>query len=227
MSNEQSNLPKVKTNDLAVSQPPIISSFADFAEKELTASIIVKAGCKLCHSKHRKEAEERYARTGNALGVHRYLTDQGEEISYVAVHRHLQKHYENPDREQRLKEYAQDIKSWSKIQQEKTERFKEHITILERKIRLLDSATNDDDQEAQRKTADAIVKLIEQIGKIEERIEKEKVEESPVRILLFKFEEMVKGKLESISSAEAKIALVDILESFASVVEEFEKNAGS
>lgn len=227
MSNDKNSLSQVKPAELVVAEQPAdtYGSFVEYANKELKTEIVCKTNCKLCNSKYRKDAEEKYARTGNMLNVHRFLQDSGEDISYQAVRNHLLIHYRRPELEERLREYAEDIHSWSKIRQEKEVIHREHIAILQRRIRLLEATTDDTNPEAQRKTAETVAKLIDQIGKEQERLEALKGDESSIKVLFLKFEDMVKVKLENMTSPEARVALVDLLEGFAQIVAEFEEDA--
>lgn len=223
MTDEKNGLSKTKPAELAVVQPQSeYNNFVEYANKELTCEIICKTNCKLCISPHRTSAEEEYAKSANILKVHRRLADDGEQISYNAVRNHLLVHYRRPELEERLRDYANDIHSWSKIRQEKEEMHRGHISILQRRIMLIEAMTDDMNSESQRKTADSVAKLIDQIGKEQERLEKLRNDESPIKILFLKFEDMVKIKLENMTSADARVALVDILENFASIVSEFE-----
>lgn len=224
---EKNSLSQVKPADIVVAEQAgtVYSSFADYANKELKGDVVYKNSCKLCQSKLRNEAEEKFARMGNMLNVHRFLQDGGEDISYQAVRNHLLVHYKRPELEERLREYAEDISSWVKIRQEKEEIHLEHIAILQRRIRLMEATTDDSNPETQRRTAETVAKLIDQIGKEHERIDALKSDESPIKILFLKFEDMVKVKLENMSSPEARVALADLLEGFAQIVAEFENNA--
>jgi hypothetical protein len=223
---EKTDLSRVKPADIVVADPgSVYGSFAEYANNELKAEIVYKTNCKLCQSKFRKDAEEKYARTANIVNVHRFLQDSGEEISYQAVRNHLTIHYMRPELEVRLKEYAEDIHSWTKIRQEKEDIHREHIAILQRRIRLMEANTDDSSNESQRRTAETVAKLIDQIGKEQERMESLKEDESTLKIVLLKFEDLVKTKLENMSVPEARVALVDVLEGFAQIIAEFEDNA--
>lgn len=220
---DEKNIVQTNPSEIAVvTQTPGYNNFTEFAEKVLTAEEVFKSNCKLCNSKCRREAEDKYVKTINFSHVHRWLQDQGEQISFHAVRNHLTNHFRRPELETRLKEYAEDIGAWSKIRQDRQERHMEHIAILSRRMHMLEAMTDNNEPEAQRKTAETVAKIIEQIGKEEERIEDMKQEESPIRILFYRFEDIIKTKVENISSPEARVALLDILESIAKLVEEFE-----
>lgn len=49
--------------------------------------------CKMCNWERVREAERLYATTGNISRVVRWAKDQGFEVSYNAVRRHLQEHF--------------------------------------------------------------------------------------------------------------------------------------
>ena len=202
------------------------STFKDFAElaKSFPDKPFMRSNCKLCMSKYRAEAEEMFARDGNMLKVHRMLHDKGESISHPAVANHLKNHYKRPHLQEQLKEYADDMESWSKIHQDKKARAREHIAILERRIRYIEATTDESCPNSQKRTAESIVKLMDAINKEEDFIMKLEKEESPIKVLLYRFEDMIKIKVDTITSSETKNALMDILDEFGRTVEELEQN---
>ena len=214
-------LSQTKPIDLDFTQEVTFENFDQFAQS-LKNLPIVKTNCKLCTHRLRQEAEELFARDTNLLKVHRYLLEKGVDISYPACRNHLMNHYRQIDIEDRLKDYAANIRTWSQIQQDKQERSKHYISILNRRIHLMEAATNDTDPAEMRKTAEMVVKLIDQIGKEEERLQKLKIDESPVTILMYKFEEIIKVRVEGITSPEVKSILLEILEELSRTVKEIE-----
>lgn len=200
--------------------------FKDFKEyaRSLPEKPFFKTNCKLCGSKFRAEAEEMFARDGNMLKVHRFLHDKGESISHPAVGNHLKNHYKKVNLEEQLREYAEDFSSWSKIQQDKAARAQDHITMLERRLHYIEATTDESDPSSQKRTTESIVKLMDAIHKEEEFLRQLKKEESPVKILLYRFEDIIKVKAEGISSTEAKIILAEVLEEFGRAVEEIEQD---
>jgi hypothetical protein len=221
MNNNEAEKPKTADIVIAQNNEEQFKSFGEYAGA-LSLSPVLKTNCKLCMSKFRNEVEEMFARDGNILKIHRFLLDKGEQVSYPAVRNHLEKHYREPFIAEKLKDYAEDLNSWSRIQQEKEERIKEHMTILDRQIKYIDACTDKHNITEQRKSAEVLAKLVEQIGKEEERLEKLKRDESPVTILLYRFEEMIKVKVNGITSPELKVVLLEILDEFAKTVEELE-----
>lgn len=225
-SSQSKKLAEVKPTEIvqALPQDDKFNSFVDYAAKGLKCEVICKTNCKLCNSKFRIQAEEKYSKSLNMVATHRFLIDSGESVSYMSVRNHLLTHFVQPELEERLRDYAEDINSWSKIRQEKEEMYRTQITVLQRRLHLMDSSTDNFDHESQRKTADTVTKLIDQINKVQEKIDLLRKDESPIKILLLKFEQMVKEKLENMKSEEARIALVDVLEGFMQIVAEFESN---
>jgi len=124
--------------------------FVTFA-KDLDSSVICKSGCKLCYSPHRAEAEEEFERTGNVRRVQRLLDSKGEKLAWDSVKRHLTRHFTKPGLHARMKEYAEDLEHYGQIRQDKRDRLEEHITILERRIRLLDSCSDGENLDTIRK----------------------------------------------------------------------------
>lgn len=196
-------------------------NFDKFAQS-LIAEPIVRSNCKLCTHRLRREVEEMFARDPNYLKMHRFLLEKGVDISYVATRRHLANHYKQQETEEMIKDYAESIKTWSKIQQEQEDRIKHYIAILNRRVHLLEAVTSDSDPAEMRKTAEAVIKLMDQIGKEEERLEKLKIGESPVTILMYKFEEIIKIRVEGVTSPEVKSILLEILEELSRTVKEID-----
>lgn len=180
---------------------------------------VCKSNCKLCNSQYRKDAEEKYLSSQNYLHVYRYLQTKGEDISPNAVKNHLEKHLMKPLLEMRMKDYADDLRVWAKERQTKEQRLENYLVMIDRQIHLLNSNTSETSPDQIRKNTDAVVKLMAQASSIENTLEKYREGMKPIMIFMERFEGIIKEKLEVMQSAEARMALVEILESLDKEVE--------
>ena len=197
-------------------------SLYDYAENLNVADVVFRANCLLCNSKYRKEAEELYSQSHNRTKVHRFLKDRGEIISYQAVGQHLKNHFLAPIMNARVQDYASSLKEFAKLEQGRVNRIRQHITMLERRVLMIESSTDEDDIESQRKTGDTVARLMEQIHKWDEQLSDIEHKHEPVKILVTKFDGIVRDKLEDITSPEARIALEEILDEFIKSAEDLD-----
>jgi len=172
---------------------------------------ITNSTCKLCNSTYREEAEDIYEKTNSLAAVHSYLKKNNEKISQSACRRHIQNHYLKPELNAKLKDYATDLKDWAKHQSTTEERFISHLTLLERDIHLINATTDENNVESLRKSADSIVKLMDQAGKIEERLKKYRDRFEPMEVFVQRFQVAIMSYMEKLESEEARHALVEIL----------------
>jgi len=168
--------------------------------------------CKLCNSEFRNEAEELWDRMGNLTAVHKMLTSKGEDIHKSSVRNHLMNHFAQPFREERLKEYTEDVKAWSEMEQSKEERLASYLVLIDRQIHKLNSMTDESSTDAMRKTSDIVVKLMEEAAKIEDRLEKHRQRMEPIQIFVQKFRDTMMVHLEKMDSEDGRVALVEILD---------------
>jgi len=172
-----------------------LRAVTDFTDSLDRSESIVIDGCKLCLSENREEAEEMFGRTGNYTQVLNFLRAKGESTSMSSVRRHLQKHYFKPELNASLVDYAEDVKKWAQFQQTTEERYVSHLTLLERQIHLINANTDPNSPEQLRKSTDAVVKLMEQAGKIEERLKKHKERFEPIEIFIGRFRSVLMAQL--------------------------------
>jgi len=87
---------------------------------------------------------------------------------------------------------------------------------------MIESNTDEDDIDSQRKTGETVVKLMDKIHDWEEKLTIINNEKEPVRILLTNFDNIVKVKVDNITSPEARIVIEEILEEFIRSAEELD-----
>lgn len=180
--------------------------------EELTGDAVLKSNCKLCNSIHREEAESKFMACGNYYSVYKHLISIGEQISVNAVRNHLENHFMKPLLELRMKDYADDLKKWLKTYQTKEQRLEGYLSLIDRQIHLLNANTDNTDGESMRKNTDAVVKLMKEATNIEDTLEKYREGMRPIMIFIERFRTSIVGHLQNLESAEARMALVQILE---------------
>jgi hypothetical protein len=179
---------------------------------ELKGDAICKSNCKLCNSQYRAEAEEKFMASGNYFAVYKFLQSKNESISPNAVRNHLENHFMKPLLELRMKDYAEDLKGWLGTYQSKEQRLEGYLSLIDRQIHLLNANTSETNADQMRKTTDAVVKLMKEASNIEEILEKHREGVRPIMIFVERFREAISEQLNSIESAEARMALVQVLE---------------
>jgi hypothetical protein len=179
---------------------------------ELKGDVVCKSNCKLCNSHLRAEAEEKFMASGNYFAVYKHLNAKGESISPNAVRNHLENHFMKPLLELRMKDYAEDLKGWLNTYQTKEQRLEGYLSLIDRQIHLLNANTSNTNTDQMRKTSDAVVKLMKEAAHIEEILEKHREGMKPIMIFVERFRDAIGEQLQSIESAEARMALVQILE---------------
>ncbi len=200
-----------------------VKTFINFAKNDLSSQIIHRQNCKVCNSKFRKESEDMYIKTGNAKSCFNHLIALGDKnISYDSVKNHMKHHVPKSSLNERIQEYAEDLELWSKIKQSRTTTIKEHITMLNRKLFIIESSVDEGDIEANRKSAETCCKVIEQISKLEEKLEKNEKDMDPIRTILNTFKDVVEKRLQTVVSIEAKQAITDILDDFGKEIAKIE-----
>tara|TARA_B100001778_G_scaffold334977_1_gene350088 strand:+ start:6819 stop:7478 length:660 start_codon:yes stop_codon:yes gene_type:complete len=186
---------------------------------ELTGEAVCKSNCKLCNSIHRDDAEAKFMASGNYFAVYKFLDGLGEKISPNAVRNHLENHFMKPLLELRMKDYADDLKGWLNNYQSKEQRLEGYLTLIDRQIHMLNANTDNTNSEQMRKNSDAVVKLMKEATNIEEILEKHREGMQPIMIFIERFRDTIRDQLQSLESAEARMALVQILESIEKDVE--------
>lgn len=178
----------------------------------IKAEPVRKSNCKLCNSSLRDEAEEKFMGCGNSFVVYKMLAARNEKISPNAVRNHLENHFMKPLLEMRMKDYADDLKGWLNTYQTKEQRLEGYLSLIDRQIHLLNANTSNTDADDLRKNSDAVVKLMKEATNIENTLEKYKEGMQPIIVFIERFRTAIKDQLLTLESAEARMALVQILE---------------
>ena len=199
------------------------SSLSDFADSIDTSRVVTRANCRLCNHPLREQAEAMYAESSNAKKVHRWLVSQGlNDIHYNSVYNHLTRHFMQPILDERIKDYASDLKRYAQLQEAQEEKIRRHIGMIERRILLIEANTDEENIDSQRKTGETVAKLMDQIHKWEEKLAELDGAKEPVRIVLHKFNDIVRIKIDDIQDPAARLVLQEIIDEFAQEVQEIQ-----
>jgi len=137
--------------------------------------------CKLCNSKFCLEAEQLYAKNGNAQAVWRFLTEHRQiDISPTAVRAHLANHVLRPDLAQMERECAEEIVKWMELPHDGESALRRMVAILDKEIWALESQANALPLMERRKNAETINKLMVTKLNYEVRLHDMKMANEPV-----------------------------------------------
>lgn len=202
----------VKKNNSLATKSEGFQSITQLANS-LPVEAMTEPRCKLCNHELRAEAEAMWDKLHNYNAIHRWLTNEKKvEISEPAVKHHLRDHYAKNMRDMQIAEYAKNFKDyWANLHQNEEDSLKEQIALLNKQVYETLALTDQNDISEVRKTNDSVTKLMDLIGKKQERLETMKKVASPARILVEKFRNIILIRAENIQSNEAKEVLVGIL----------------
>jgi flagellar biosynthesis chaperone FliJ len=179
--------------------------------EDRSSGIIVKANCKLCNSKFRSSAEELYSECRNISMVQRMLKNNGEDISVVGVRSHLQNHFIDVVKQEKVKDYVGELAKWKSIQVSKEERLKTYLSILEKRIFQLAAYLDDRDDAESYKHTDTLAKLVAQASSIQQQIDEMEQKIEPAKIVIKKLQEIIEISVKSSKSPELKSHLIDLV----------------
>lgn len=185
----------------------IINSLA----KNKAESVIIKNNCKLCNSSFRQEAEETYCHEKSFTAVFRFLKSNNEEISIPAIRSHMMNHFIDVNRQEKMKEYVEDLEKWKSISATKTERLQTYLSIVEKRIFQLASAIDDKTDPESIKQTEVLNKLIDQASSLQSALSGEDERIEPARIVIKKLQEIIEIRVRSSKSPELKNVLIDLV----------------
>jgi hypothetical protein len=189
-----------------------INTIAELAEQSASAPI-VRSGCKLCMSKHRKEAEELFAQTQNVSAVHRLLKSKGEEISYESTNTHLRRHYAKVQQQELVKNLTSELARWRSSNVDAESRTSTVLAILER--RMIDIAAQIDGSGTQDtlKATDMLCKLATQILVLQNDLDSRRKHKDSVSHFFSQFQNLVKTHIDNTKNGEVKREIIDLINS--------------
>ena len=211
-----------------------ISKYSDDNEKsapEIIDNIIGEqmnlihiAGCKLCNSEYRSEAEDLWEKNNNINSVHRLIESKGEKISYPAIRRHLNTHYKKKESLEKKIEYIKDLKIWRANRIEKENRLDLLMSILEKRIVELAAEQDGNTDDSGRKMSETMVKLIQQLLVCQQTADDYKQLLEPVKLIIARLQNIVKEEVQTNSGMDVRKALMNVVSSLEKDVHEIMKN---
>ena len=193
-------------------------------EGDGSENIFDKKNCKLCASKHKKEAEECYADGKSMKFVQKTLLEEKfkEEISYPAVRNHLLFHYEAQQRNIQLNEWQQDLIRWMGSEQSRETEMKIRMAILKKAIVRIDLSSEGLSLEEQRKSSSEITKIVGAMLACEKALDEKNKEIDPARRIVVKLGEIISAKIKANASQETKAVLASIADELKDAIETIE-----
>jgi|688.fasta_scaffold259889_3 hypothetical protein len=179
--------------------------------KNKAESVIIKSNCKLCNSAFRQEAEETYCHEKSFTSVFRFLKSNNEEISIPAIRSHMMNHFVDVNRQEKMKEYVEDLEKWKSISASKTERLHTYLSIVEKRIFQLASAIDEKTDQESIKQTEVLNKLIDQASSLQSALSEETERIEPARIVIKKLQEIIEIRVRSSKSPELKNVLIDLV----------------
>lgn len=190
------------------------TSIKDIADEE-SVKVTINT-CKLCNSQFRDEAEKMYENEVSMRKIWFWLKDdKKEDLQYLAVQRHFNKHFKAQENAIALSNFSESIDKWEKLNsgnEEKT--LKRYIAVLDKEAMSLLSSNEDVDLAEKRKNIELVSKVASTIVSLRETIKKFEVESAPVKIIMQNLEKYVQITLENNTNIEVKKALVEFMQNF-------------
>lgn len=172
---------------------------------------IERANCKLCNSKIREEAEQKWDETRNFNAVYRYVTNEGLKVSYPAVRRHLLFHYEIKKNLDLVKEYASSMDEWIEMQKNPEEAMVRRIAMLEREAMILSVEAEGQKIGERRRTVDTIAKLSSVILAYHDKLHDLRKRREPVTLVINQLQLIIKDEIQN-TTPEIHDALINVLD---------------
>lgn len=190
--------------------PCDLKTITELAEQSASAPII-RADCKLCCSKYRKEIEEQFEITQNFSQCHRILKSKGEDVPYKTVRTHLQVHYAAAEQQEKVKEFASELVRWRTDHIDKESRVGTILAILER--RMIDIAARIDGKGGDEtlKATETLVKLAGQIITYQNELDSAKKDKDGVMVFVDQMQNVIKQHIENSKNHEVKKGLIELV----------------
>jgi adenine-specific DNA glycosylase len=202
-----------------VKQEENIPSFVE----NLSELVVNKPNCKLCQFEQREEVEKVYERTSSLKAAYNAATSSGFEGSYIALRNHLLYHFEKPQKDAQIKEYAQNLSKYIENKRDKRKKLLERIAMLEKQMyELATEAEVSKIMDNKFKAASEIKKLSDSVTTMEEKLTEIEKEFHPVEIVIERLKEVITIKIQSTNNDEIKSALMDVLEDMSKKVGDIE-----
>lgn len=173
---------------------------------------ITHTSCKLCNVEFREEAENYYDNTPNYRALVRWLKDVHDiEISYPSVRNHIIYHYQANQKYKFMEGYADDIKKWMLMPNERIPALKKRRAILEREMIGLGAESDDLKGEEKRKNIELMRKLADTLLAYDVKIEELHKRMEPVTMILTQLNVIMTDVVKKSQANETKEAFEEVL----------------
>jgi len=168
--------------------------------------------CKLCNAECREEAENRYDQTPNYNALMRWLKDvHNIEISYPAVRNHIIYHYKANQKYQYMEGYAEDVKQWMQMPNDRIPALKKRRAILEREMVSLGADNDDKKGDERRKNIELMKKLADTLLNYDTKIDELHKRMEPVTMVLTQLNIIMTDVIGHVNEDETKEAFEEVL----------------
>ena len=168
--------------------------------------------CKLCNFEHRVEAENYYDNTPNYRALVRWLKDTYDfEISHPAVRNHILYHYKASQKYELMNGYAEDIKRWMSMPNDRIPALKKRRAILEREMVGLAADTEDLKSDERRKNIELVRKLADTLLNYDAKIDELYKRVEPVTMVLTELNVIMTDVVKHSKDQETKEAFDEVL----------------
>lgn len=193
--------------------------FQQFIHNSFSNVFVPVAGCKVCASQNRIEAENRYEKSGNYKAAYRFLAEEmGEDISYSSVKNHMGHHYNKVDDSNNLTEFSSKLKTWSKLNKDDLVFFQRYIDFFDMEAMELASKSALLPLPERRKNDEMIIKIGQLLSTYKEQVHQLNTEMRPVEVVIKSLNRIIQVKLEGSPSPEVKRVLTDIIDQLLSEI---------
>ena len=173
---------------------------------------ILHPNCKLCNAECREQAENYYDNTPNYRALVRWLKDNHDlEISYPSVRNHIIYHYKANQKYQFMEGYAEDVKKWMQMPNERIPALKKRRAILEREMVGLGAEIDDLKGDEKRKTIELMKKLADTLLTYDIKIEELYKRMEPVTMILTQLNVIMTDVVKKSNKDETKEAFDEVL----------------
>jgi len=168
--------------------------------------------CRICNSDCRKEAEAYYENTPNYRALVRWLKNNHDlDISYPAVRNHIINHYKASQKYLFMEGYAEDIKKWMQMPNERIPALKKRRAILEREMTMLGADNDDKKGDERRKNIELMKKLADTLLNYDTKIDELYKRMEPVTMVLTQLNIIMTDVVKNAHEDETKEAFDEVL----------------
>lgn len=168
--------------------------------------------CKICNSDFRKEAENFYDNTPNYRALMRWLKDNHNlEISYPSVRNHIVNHHKASQKYLFMEGYAEDVKKWMQMPNERIPALKKRRAILEREMVGLGAENDDKSGDEKRKNIELMKKLADTLLNYDVKIDELYKRMEPVTMVLTQLNIIMTDVVKKAHEDETKEAFDEVL----------------